>query len=271
MKHCRVSDSGSALIDLAEARVTLVAALAWRAIAEIARRRSTKLKPRLVQFHPGSSSRGVISLRLYEKGQGACSAEVDFNLGGPSGTYNCAGGLSDVEGKSFAGLLYKNPKATIDEIERNMGLLAFSGRLPESTTRVIAIRLISGLLERRLFDPKPWRASLAVWDWNGGYGLNDWHECLLGKKYSFDQDGSLPAEIHTRLSDLVLIHAADAEEGSEVLEVVPSDSLAIDLDSGLVSIVRENQSRPFGECRALFEAHNRSISDLVSTLDKVCI
>ena len=122
---------------LGSSRVTLVSALTWRAIAELARRHGQRYEVRLVQFQPGNSMSGVIGLALREPATSRTITSVDFNLGGPSGTYT----LQQGEGRvSLAELLGEAPARVIDAIERDVGLPHLEEALPPSTPRSIALR-----------------------------------------------------------------------------------------------------------------------------------
>lgn len=256
--------SGS--ISLIESRVTLAAALAWRAIAELARRHADTHETRVVQFHPGASVRGVIRVRLQYLDDRASSSVANFNLGGPAGTYSIGDVLQTC--RSLSGLLMEHPENTIDEIERLMQLPHRSGPVPPSTDRVLGLRLVAELLERRVFDRAPWRASLAAWDWNGGTSINEWYSDLLGEKYASDAYGNLRKDAQARLSDLVLVHRAQQDEMVHASEMIEGSAIAVDLDGGAISRLTPTSTTPMGDCRTLYTRYGRSIHEVVTSLDK---
>ena len=253
--------SYAAAIDLSCARTTLVAAIAWRAVAELSRRQSPELEPRVVQYHPGISMRGVIGLRLHKPGQRECSAGADFMLGGPSGMWNPLDNFN--EEHSLAGMLGNSPASELSRMETALCLRPPPGELAPSTRRVLGLRLVAGLLERQVFSTVAWRASLGAHGWNGGTHVHDWHAALLGETYAPDKYGCVAKQYEERLSDLVLVHREPSDES-------PPDwrGLAIDLATGAVSIVGKLACSSVGDCAALYDKHGRSLRKLVSLLDE---
>src|SRR5687768_14950129 len=78
--------SMEASVDFKTARITLVAALAWRVVAELFRRYQARFDLRVLQAHPAISIRGSLVLTSgspYPWGKPA----LWLDLGGPSGTY----------------------------------------------------------------------------------------------------------------------------------------------------------------------------------------
>jgi hypothetical protein len=148
----------SSLWDPSSARVTLVTALAWRAIAEIVRRRHATHAFHLVQIHPGMSARGLLQLQLDPKSSGESLPAIDFNLGGPSGTWSTGSGAQGC----FLDLLNPDPASVIDHIEGAVGLPRWGGALPVSSVAVLSVRVIAALVESRVFEPNGWRTTLGA-------------------------------------------------------------------------------------------------------------
>src|SRR5690606_40601253 len=94
-------------------RITAVAALAWRAMTEIVRRRHPGHHFDLLQLHPGISTAGLIRLGLQPR-DGGQPLRVDFHLGGPDpGSWQTPDGI----GGPLLALLGREPVAAIDAIE----------------------------------------------------------------------------------------------------------------------------------------------------------
>jgi hypothetical protein len=249
---------------LGGARVTLVSALTWRAIAELARRHGHCQDVRLVQFHPGNSMHGVIGLALREPATSRTVVSVDFNLGGPSGTYT----LQQGEGRvSLAELLGEGPARVIDAIETDLGLPHLEGALPPSTPRCIALRLIASLLERLVFEPVAWRASLAVWAWNGESHVEPWHARVPGNTLPVPPGEPLSPEDHDRLSDLVLVHASCLGAGFDANPDRGKRAIAVDLATGHVSLLTAVDTVFLGECWTLYQAQARSMRRMVAAIE----
>lgn len=194
------------------------------------------------------------------------SCAANFNLGGPSGTYSIGDDFQT--NRSLSGLLMEHPEHTIREIERLMQLPHRSGSVPPSTDRVLGLRLVAEMLERRVFDRAPWRASLAAWDWTGGTAISRWHSNLVGEKYASDVDGNLGKDAHARLSDLVLIHRALRDAMVDAPGTIKGSAIAIDLDGGAISQLTPSATTSLGDCRTLYTRHGRSVHEVVTSLDK---
>lgn len=251
-------------VDLSSARVTLVSALVWRAIAELSRRHAGRYQFRLVQFHPGASVRGVIRMELFEPSSQRPATWAEFNLGGPSGTYSVASG----EGRTtLAALLGERPSAAIDVIEADLMLPPQTGALRPSSRQAISLRLLASLLERRVFDTTPWRASLAIWDWNGGSRVEPWHSRVLGQDLSTPEGRELTSVDRARLSDLVLLHANAPGDGDDAKAFAEMPALAVDLATGQLTVLTTQGERPLGEGRALYRVHGRSMRALADAVE----
>lgn len=248
-------------IDLGRARVTLVSALAWRVIAELARRNGDRYRLRLVQFHPGNSVHGVLRLEL--AGADGFVGWVEFSLGGPSGTYRTSRG----DGRAQLGDLIMEHRAKVmDAVEADIGVPLFLRRLPASTGPVIALRLIAGLLERLVFEPTTWRASLAVRDWNGESHVAPWHAPILGAAVATDDVAILSRVEHERLSALVLIHPGE-DPAYHPADSERNRALAADLSSGRIFSLHGDQTASLGLSDELYQAHGRDIRKLLALLE----
>jgi hypothetical protein len=213
-----------------ELRITLLAALAWRAMAEIVRRRHVDYRFDVLQIHPGISMAGLIELHLHAH-DGRHDARLCFNLGGPSpGTWQAADG----DGGHLLHLLGPNPVDVIDAIERSAGLPAWPGhRLPPSTPGVRAMRRIAAELEGKVFQPVPWRTTVAFV--GGGPDIVcDWHRHFTAQ-VTADAWGGVRSEDRTRLSQLVLLHEAPDEGCVTGQASLQGEGLVVDLASGQVA------------------------------------
>lgn len=246
-----------------DVRVTLVSALAWRAMAEVVRRHGDHVQLRVVQFHPGFSPDGVLRMELLQPKAPDAARWVEFNLGGPSGSYRTARG----EGQATLGaLLGGDPVSFIDVLGRDLGVPAPAGPLPSSTPMTIALRLIAGLLERLVFEPVPWRASLGVRGWNGGSHVAPWHSRVLGRTIVAGEWGFLPAVDHDRLTDLVLVHPSD--DASYDPSMHPkSRTIAVDFRTGELFLLRCMQTTLLGRCDDLYDECSRNMRGLVRRIE----
>lgn len=210
-----------------ELRITLLAALAWRAMAEIVRRRHVDSRFDVLQIHPGISMAGLIELHLHAH-DGRHDVRLCFNLGGPCpGTWQ----TTDGNGGHLLHLLGPNPVDVIDAIERSAGLPAWPGhRLPPSTPGVRAMRRIAAELEGKVFQPVPWRTTAAF---VGGSPdiVCDWHQHFTAAVEP-DEWGSIGIEDRTRLSQLVLIHAAPGGACVDTRASLEGEGLLVDLATG---------------------------------------
>lgn len=102
------------------ARVTLPCALAWRAMAELARRHHAQWGIAIEQFHPGASMAGAFALSLQDKESPRDRKLAAFNIGGPSGTWSTGAG-GEPEG-DLSDLFAPEPARVIDLIQRAVGL-----------------------------------------------------------------------------------------------------------------------------------------------------
>lgn len=215
---------------IGDLRITLVAALAWRAMAEIVRRRHVDYRFDLLQVHPGGSVAGLIQLHLQAR-DGSPAARLDFNLGGPR-----PGGWESADGTRghLLDLLGHCPLDAIDAMERAAGLSAWPGhRLPPSSPGVRAMRRIASELERRVFEPRPWRTTAGLVGWSEDI-VCDWHRHFLAPVRR-DADGVISAGDIQRLSRLVLVHEAPAGECATLQSALQGEGLVVDLATGRVA------------------------------------
>lgn len=253
---------GSQALNPASARVTLVTALAWRAIAEIVRRRHVTLGFHLRQIHPGTSIRGLLELRLHYRSTGRALPAIDFNLGGPSGTWKAGAGGQG----SLLALLEPEPGSEIDRIEDAVGLPPFRGTLPASSTEALAVRIVAGLVETRVFDRDGWRTTLGAHGTCNGDLAADW---LVPMGVGFEAAGAdreLAPDDHDRLSRLVLVHRAADECPVITLSGLDGRGVLVDTASGRIAVADRGGVRPLGDLRTLHGAAGGSMARLLGRL-----
>jgi hypothetical protein len=208
-------------VDFATARLTLVSALAWRVIAELFRRYHPAYDLRVMQMHPGISTRGTLELTASRPGR-TKPARLTFNLGGPSGTYCIHDSISqDIPEKSelqaveFARpMLSSDPSSVIEEIAAAWGLRRAVEPLPPSSKTTITIRVIAGLMERLVFDRESWRTTAGycgndaagdmVPDWLAALGVDE----ALRRRASEDADPKAIAA----LTRYILVHRSSGDD-----------------------------------------------------------
>lgn len=252
-------------------RMTLLSACAWRLIAELARRHSTSHVLHVVQFHPGLSVRGCIGISIEAGDQERETFVhqgrfVTLNLGGPEpGT---------VEGIDFvAGLLGKDPAATVDRVGSLLGL-RFAGQLPESTSQAVACRVIAEALARCIFDRMSYRTTSAWSDYSDGVMLGAWAQRFdaLGSK-GFGEvakrvsAGDVRASDQRRLSRLVAVHRCD--DADNVMLGDDQDALLVDLHSSEAIVTRDGRSVLKANLLALYVASGRQLDPVMAHLDHV--
>lgn len=242
-------------LDLAAARVTLVSALVWRAIAEIARRRDATYQIKLSQAHPGISPRGAIYLELNPKGVGLAPAAIWFNLGGPSGTYQNGPSDSDRQ-HSLLDLLGPDPSAAITEMERYAGLPKVTGPLPPSTATVLSLRLAASMLERRVFLPDPWRITLEAFDTHAGTTVCDWS----GKF-------TVPSSADRGARSVLLVHKAPDDCPQPEQHRLSGAALAIEYALGKLAAVTARTWTPIDSAQHAYSAGGRKMDRVVAWAD----
>lgn len=233
-------EANASVLRAGELRITLPAALAWRAMTEIVRRRHVDYRFDLLQVHPGISMGGLIQLRLQRR-KGGRETQVDFHLGGSRcGCWETPEG----SGGALLSLLGRDPAASIDAIERGAGLPAWSGKkLPPSSAGVRAMRRVAAELEGAVFRPRPWRTTAAL---VGGSedAVCDWHQHLIPPVQS-GQWGAVAAGDRQRLSQLILVHEAPDEACVTRQASLPGEGLVVDIGTGKVA--RMTATRVFEE------------------------
>lgn len=245
-----------------KARVTLVTALAWRAIAEIVRRHHSTHVFKLRQTHPGISIRGLLELQLHCTSTGRALPAIDFNLGGPSGTWGTGAGAL----RSFLALLEPEPGTVIDRIEEAMGLPPFRGMLPASSTEALAVRVVAGLAESRVFDRHGWRTTLGAYGVHNNDVAADW---AVPMGVEFDAPGSdrdLTPDAHDRLSRLVLIHRAADECPVSKLSDLEGRGLLVDIATGRIARAERGGVKLLGDLRRMHGATGGSSGRLLAQL-----
>lgn len=220
-------------------RITLLAALAWRAMTEIVRRRHRDYRFELLQVHPSISMAGLIRLHLQAR-DGGRDAQVDFHLGGSlCGCWEARDGSGEL-----LSLLGRGPVAAIDAIERGAGLPVWSGsRLPPSSASVRAMRRVAAELESAVFRPQPWRTTAALVGW-GEDIVCDWHRHFMPPVQAGEW-GTIAADDGQRLSQLILVHEAPDEACVTLQASLPGEGLVVDIGTGKVA--RMTATRVFEE------------------------
>lgn len=232
------------MIELADCRITLVTALSWRAMTELVRRHHPGHVFRLRQIHPGISLRGLIELELEDRRSGDLSL-IRFNLGGACGRWEVASG----ESGNVAGLLGTDPVAIIEQMERVAGLPASLRRLAPSSDGVMAMRLIANALQRKVFEPVPWRITLGLVGRSDDI-IPDWHRHFVERVHANGVSG-VDREDQERLSQLVLLHEAKHEEPLASQGDLSADALAVDLATGMVARLTVDRFVQLGAARHL--------------------
>lgn len=245
-----------------QARVTLVTALAWRAIAEIVRRRHATHTFKLRQNHPGSSIRGLLELQLHCTSTGRTLPAIDLNLGGPSGTWNTGAGAQG----SFLALLEPDPGTVIDRIEEATGLPPFRGMLPASSTGALAVRVVAGLAESRVFDRHGWRTTLGAHGTHNGDVAADWAAPMGVVFDAAGPDRELTPEARDRLSRLVLIHRAADECPVTTLSGLEGRGLLVDIATGRIASAECGGVTFLGDLRRMHGATGGSIERMLAQL-----
>ncbi|MEN1927661.1 hypothetical protein WCE37_01430 [Luteimonas sp. MJ250] len=250
------------MLDPAKSRVTLVTALAWRAIVEIVRRRHATHAFKLRQVHPGISIRGLLELQLHCTSTGRALPAIDFNLGGPSGTWSTGSGAQG----SFLALLEPEPGSVIDRIEAATGLPPFRGMLPASSTEGLSVRVVAGLAEGRVFDRQGWRTTLGAYGAHNGDAAADW---AVPMGVEFDAPGpgrDLTPDAHDRLSRLVLIHRAADECPVANLSDLEGRGLLVDIATGRIASAERDGVNVIGNLRRMHSAVGGSMERLLAQL-----
>ena len=249
-------------MDPAAARLTIVTALAWRAIAEIVRRRHVTHAFKLLQIHPGTSVRGLLGLQLHSRSGGEALPSIDFNLGGPSGTWKTSLGADGC----FLGLLNPEPWMVIDRLEEAVGLPRVHGGLPPSSTEALAVRVVAGLVESRVFDRQGWRTTLGVHGCHAGDVVADWVGPMGVRFDPPDAHDSLAAEAHERLSRLVLIHRTADECPVATLSGLQGRALLVDVATGRIASADPGGVTLLGDLRQMHGAAGGSMARLLAKL-----
>lgn len=211
-------------------RGTLPCALAWRAMAELARRHHAQWDIAIEQFHPGASMAGAFGLSLLSKEDRRNRKRVAFHIGGASGTWSTEaaghpnGDLSD--------LLAPEPARVIDRIEKAVGLPEAPIPVPASSQQVLGMRLTAGLLESLVFWRTSWRVSLGGYGYNGDCIIGDWARWLGVEPR--DRGAHRDPEVLERLNECILIH--QAEDVCPVIRQlsITGVALTLDLRTGIV-------------------------------------
>lgn len=212
------------------ARVTLPCALAWRAMAELARRHHAQWDIAIEQFHPGASMAGAFALSLQAKEKPRDRKLAAFSVGGPSGTWSTRAG-GEPEG-DLSDLFAPEPARVIDRIQRAAGLPPAPVPVPASSQQVLGMRLTACLLESLVFWRSSWRATLGGYWHNGDSVRADWVR-WLGSDVG-DRASQQDPEALDRFNECILIH--QSEDGCLVMQQseIKGVALTIDLRTGVV-------------------------------------
>lgn len=248
--------------DLAGARMTLATALAWRAITEIVRRRHPTHASRLLQIHPGSSARGLLQLQLHSKSTGEALPAINFNLGGPPGTWDLG---PDGCGSLFA-LLGPEPGVVIDVIEEAAGLPRFNGTLQASSTEALSLRVVAGLVESRVFDRHAWRTTLGAYGCHAGDVAAEWAAPMGIRFDPPDACGGLAEDALERLSRLVLVHRTADDCPVTSLSGLQGRALLVDLATGRIASAEQGGVALLGDLRQMRRAADGSMQRLLARL-----
>ena len=211
-----------------KARVTLPCALAWRAMTELVRRHHAGWGIAIEQFHPGISARGAYALRLRRGSAGTSSIQINFHIGGPSGSWST--GSPEATG-SLADLLLPEPARLINDIERAARLPSAPSPVPPSSQVAMGMRLVAGVLETLVFRKESWRTSLGAHGYDGRTAVADWarHLEVGGAE---PNPGRVLSERH---SECVLIHSSPDEQPVMVQAQLKGAALLIDLRTGVIA------------------------------------
>ena len=252
------------LLDLKSARVTLVSALVWRAITELVRRHHPVADFSLRQIHPGISIRGLLELQAIKRSDRTASTIV-FSLGGVSGAWEAA--LSERQSiGNLLTLLESQPERAIDAMQEALGLPACVGTLPKSSPQVVTLRVLTGLLEQRVFDPMPWRITLGVIGWSEDISC-DWAGLFFPEE-------PLPkrpdAAWWRKLSDVALLHPS-FEEGAiqQRAELGKAKALAVRLSDGNAFVVDATSARSLPPIDSLYAINNRCVDSAIGEVRKL--
>ena len=225
------------VIELSGARMTLVAALAWRLIAELVRHHPNETW-RVWQLHPGISIRGMVAL------VGSASSEeqpnIQFCLGGPSGHGHISRAFKGLDVPSELRefdfgreMLGSRPAEFVRSLCRTWGLPVVNGKLPPSTPRSLATSLVANLLSRRIMDLTPWRTTAGAFDTSaGGCTIPDWI-VDVAQLHERKRDGhGFNSQECQALTRFVLIHAAPDESPCVQKSTLEDAGIVIDLSAG---------------------------------------
>lgn len=233
--------------NLESSRITLVTALAWRAMTELVRRHHISHAFGLRQIHPGASMRGLLALVIESRSRGLQST-LRFHLGGgESGKWEVEAGASG----NVADLLADDPSQRIDEMQRAAGLPAQEGRVPASSDAVMAMRMIATMLERKVFEPVPWRITLGLIGWSPDI-VSDWHRHFIGRVQQ-DSWGGVSDKDAERLFQLVLLHEAHDEAPAHSQENIKGSALAVDLATGIAVRMTATEVEPLAPARTIYD------------------
>lgn len=263
-------------IEVFAARIGLVSFLAWRAIAELFRRYHPRYDLRVTEIHPGISVRGVLRLTVGVP-TASDSPTLSFNLGGPSGTYCVDHPLTTEPGNfahsseaDFAGpMLARDPAIVVDQIAAAWGLPPAPASLPPSSNTTLAIRVIAGLLERRVFDREPWRTT-AGFCGNGAVGdmIPDWLDLLGENSAALRRAAEKPVHnVDARLSRYILVHRAPGENLCLYANDIAGIALAFDLAEATVTELSAEGKGKTVQLRKSYDASGHDLRRLLNQLE----
>lgn len=263
-------------IEVSTTRIGLVSFLAWRAIAELFRRYHPRHDLRVTEIHPGISVRGVLRLTVGVP-TASDSPTLSFNLGGPSGTYRVdrpvttgPGGFAQSSEVDFVGLMLAcDPAVVVDEIATAWGLPPAPIPLPPSSNTALAIRVIAGLLERRVFDREPWRTT-AGFCGNGAVGdmIPNWLDLLGENSATLRRTAEKPVQnVEARLSRYILVHRAPGENLCLDTNDIAGIALAFDLAEATVTELSAEGKGNTVQLRKSYDASRHDLRRLLNQLD----
>lgn len=247
-------------------RINILSALAWRTIAEIARHQHVAHALEIEQYHPGISQHGALRLRLLARGGREPVATFDFELGGPApGTVRVHARGRDATWTTLE-LLEDDPAPRLHRLQGLAGLACASGSLPPSSDRVLALRLIAGLLERKAFAPRRWRTTCGAWSHDGAYGAAEWARQWLPE--AVPEANRLDRGTARRLSELVLVHPLGCDDAPLVdASALNGPAAGFDLRTGEIGRMTKDKWKPIGAVRELHGKCRGAMGEMVHAVD----
>lgn len=264
-------------VEFATARITLISALSWRAIAELFRRYQPAYDLRVTQVHPGISIRGALELEIITSDK-AEPAKLSFNLGGPSGTCGVIRSLSphgpEQQVVEFARpMLSGDPSFVIDQLAAACGLPSVVVPIPPSSKTTITIRVIAGLMERLVFHRESWRTTAGfcandaagnmVPDWLSALGVDE----TVRRQASETADSDAIATLSRR----ILVHRSPSDAPCLHLTGLRGTAWAFDLASGIATVLTAEGPGQQVALPSQYMAAQRDLRRLVGEIESALV